>query len=36
MVEAVMLSVQNYKCKKPAYLYDLIPPSQRISRNKGW
>ena len=30
-----MLSIQNCKCKQPAYLYDLIPPFQRSSRNKG-
>ena len=34
MIEAVMLSVQNCKYKI-LYLYDLIPPFQRSSQNKG-
>ena len=35
MVQAVMLSVQNCKYKATCLLYDLIPPFQRSSRNKG-
>ena len=35
MVEAVMLSEQNCKYKKLAYLFDLIPPFYRSLRNKG-
>ena len=35
MIEAVALSVQNCKYKQPTYLYELIPPFQSSSRNKG-
>ena len=35
MAEALCYLYKIVNTKQPAYLYDLIPPFQRSSRNKG-